>query len=254
VRFVFRLLPGHPYVTLPELPGEVALVVLAGALVVAAVVALRSGRERLWPPSEGIGLLVVTGIATPIGLIAYSLLKTDIFQPRYLLAALPMYALLLGAVLTAPRGRVALATTGAAVLAIAVGGVATAWDGSRQRPPYAAVADHVERVAGPADVVADVPLFLGAGPDRTVLDVNLPRERRVSTALPVRRGDGSYAVVLSERDWAAVRAGRSMFVVTPEPGGYTVPAPPQGLRLREVARRDFEGFIPIRVIELRQGP
>ena len=254
VRFVFRLLPGHPYVTLPELPGEVALVVLAGALVVAAALALRGGRDRLWPPSEGVGLLVVTGIATPIGLIVYSLLKTDIFQPRYLLAALPMYALLLGAVLTAPRGRVAWATAGAAVLAIAVGGVATAWDGSRQRPPYADVADHIQRVAAPDDVVADVPLFLGAGPSRTVLDVNLPRERRVSTALPVRRSDGSYGVVLSERDWAAVRAGRSMFVVTPEPGGYTLPAPPRGLRLREAGRLDFDGFIPLRVVELRHGP
>lgn len=253
VRFVFRLLPGHPYVTLPELPGEVALVVLAAAVVAAAVLLVRARRAELWPPSGGVSLLLATGLATPLGLIVYSLLKTDIFQPRYLLAALPMYALLLGALLTAPRGRLAWATAGGAIAAVAVGGIATAWDDSRRRPPYAHAAEYLQQAAAPGDVVADVPLFLIKGTEQTVLDVNLPRERRVATALPVRRGDGTYRLVLNEGTWQPVRRGRSIFVVTPEPGGYSVPTPPRGLRLREVSREHFDGFIPLTVFEFRRA-
>lgn len=254
VRFVFRLLPGHPYVTLPDLPGTVALVVLGAAVVVAAGVAIAQRRGRSRPPGDGVTVLIATGLATPAGLVVYSLLKTDIFQPRYLLAALPMYALLLSAVVTAPRGRLAVATTGAALLAIAAGGVRLAVDDASRRPAYAQAADFLERNARPGDAIADVPLFLEPGPSRTVLDVNLPRERRVAVALPVPLPGGTYGVVLAEREWTPVRRGGSMFVVTPRAAGrYAVPPPPRGLRVKLVRRERFDGFIPVAVMEYRQA-
>ena len=254
VRFVFRLLPGHPYVTLPDLPGTAALVVLGVSVIVAAAAALARDRVRPWPPGDGTVFLVVTGLATPAGLVVYSLLRTDIFQPRYLLAALPMYALVLGAVLTAPRGRPAIVTTGAALAAIAVGGMKLALDDSWRRPPYAQAADFVTANARSQDVVADVPLFLIRGTSRTVLDVNLPRDRRVAVALPVRRPDGTYGVVVADPEWDPVRRGRSMFVVTPRAAGrHAVPPPPRGLRVREVRRELFDGFIPVAVVEFRRA-
>lgn len=254
VRFAFRLLPGHPYVTLPELPGTVALLVLGGAVLVAAGAGIAQRRGRSWRPGDGATFLLATGLATPAGLIVYSLLKTDIFGPRYLLAALPMYALGLGGVLTAPRGRLALATSGAALVAIAAGSVALAADDSRRRPAYEQVARFIESNAGPRDVVADVPLFLDRGPSRTVLTVNLQPERRVATALPVRLPNGSYGVRLAAREWEPVRRGRSLYVITPRAAGrYAVPPPPRGLQVDLVRRESFDGFIPVAVMEFRRS-
>jgi hypothetical protein len=87
-----------------------------------------------------------------------------------------------------------------------------------------------------------------------VLTVNLPRDRTVLSAFPVRRRDGRYGLVLKDSDWDPVRSGRSIFVVTPKPGGYSVPTPPRGLRLREVRRKHFDGFIPLTVFEFRRVP
>lgn len=253
-RFVFRLVAGHPYVTLPQLPGIPALLVLGASVIAAgAVMGLRS-RRRLWPPPNGVVLLLVTGLATPAGLLVYSVIKTDIFQPRYLLAALPMYALLLGGLLTAPRGRVAVIAGVAAVAAIAVGALQLALDDAWRRPAYAQAADYVERAADRRDVVAEVPLFLGVETRHTVLDLNLPPSRRVAVALPVRLRDGSYGVVLADDEWDRVRRGQTMFVVTPRAAGrYATPPPPRGLRVRIVRRTVFDGFIPVAVIELRRA-
>ncbi|MEA2481052.1 MAG: mannosyltransferase [Thermoleophilaceae bacterium] len=256
VRFSGRLLPGHPYVTLPELPGKPALVLFALALVVAAAACLvrrRPGTSRGGAPPPLI-LLALVALATPAGLVLYSLLKTDIFQPRYLLASLPAYALLIGALLVGPRGRLALATSAAALAAVAWGGISTAFDAGRRRPPYNDAAAFVEAHAKPGDAVADVPLFLIKSTRNSVLDVNLPPARKVFTAFPVRRPNGRYDPVIDRAAWRAVAAGHALYVVTPHvQGRLAVPAPPRGQRVRLVRRTLFDGFIEVGVFEYRRG-
>jgi hypothetical protein len=254
VRYTFRLLPGHPYETLPDVPGRPAVALLAVGLLTAAVTRLTLARAtpmRLSPP---LVLLGVVALATPAGLIVYSLLNTDTFETRYLIASLPPAALLLAAVTASAPGRWWIATSGAALVAIGAGGVATAFDQDHRRPPYNEAADWVEGRLDPGDAIAEVPLFLQPGPEHSVLDINLPDNQPVFDAIPVRLPSGRYGVRVDERAWEPVRRGAALFVVTPNVGGgLAVPPPPPGLRVRVADRRLFRGFIQVGVFEYRRA-
>ena len=250
VRFSFRSLPGHPYMTLPELPGRPLLVLLGLSVAVAlAVVGARVRRAAVRPvPSPELVLLMAATVATPAGLAAYSLFGTDIYQPRSLLLSLAPLALLLGALLTAPRGALGAATTAAGLLAIAAGGFMAAFDVDARRPPYGEVAELVDSQLRAGDGVAEVPLFL-RGPPQRIFRVQLDDPRRVFQALPVRRADGSYGVVLEPAAWAPVRRGGTLYVVVPQtPAGFVPPTPPRGLRVRVVETRRLRGLIDVELV------
>lgn len=255
VRFTARLLPGHPYVPLPELPGTpwAALLGVSVAAGLAFLVARARRGEAPRRPSPELVLLLAAVALTPAGLLLYSLLGTDIYQPRYLLVVLAPLALLLGALLTAPPGRLGIATAAAALVAVGAGGASTAFDPDDRRPAYRQAAEHVEERLRPGDGLAEVPLFLNPDPSQRIFTVQLDEPRRVFLAVPVRRPDGSYAPVLAPAAWEPVRRGRELYVVLPEtPAGFVPPPPPRGLRARRLEERRWRGFVRVAVV--RYGP
>jgi 4-amino-4-deoxy-L-arabinose transferase-like glycosyltransferase len=253
LRSFARLLPGHPYVTLPDLPGT-PLTALLGlcALTGIAFVAARARREAVRPSPELVLLLGIV-LVTPAGLLLYSLFGTDIYGSRYLIVILAPLALVLGAVLTAPPRPIAAVLTAGALLAVGAGGLSTAFDADDRRPPYRQAAEYVEASLRPGDGLAEVPLFLNRDPSQRVFTAHLDRPRRVFKALPVRQPDGSYAPVLEPGAWEPIRRGRDLYVVGPQTvAGFVPPIPPRGLRVRNLGQRRWRGVIP--VVVLRYGP
>ena len=151
---VLQVLPGHPFIPLRELPGRPWLVLLAVALVTAAVVAVvqavrrRRAGQRVWP-SAWTALILLTAVATPVGVALYGLGPTSIFGPRSMIASLPAACLAIGALLSVvPRPSRTLVAA-AALLAVGVGTVKTL-DAEHQRPPMRQVAEFVEDTGDPS--------------------------------------------------------------------------------------------------------
>jgi hypothetical protein len=162
---------GFPYSTaggLRQLPGTVALVLLAVALVAGAVgVWQRLRGRRLGDALRGIDrrllLVLLLLVSVPVGEAVVSAVSTHLFSVRNLAASWPALALALGALVTAPRQRLALAASLLAVAAVAIGGVKML-QSAYARPNYRAAASFVKSHAGPRDVVIDGTAVLSPGP------------------------------------------------------------------------------------------
>lgn len=198
-----KLVVGHPFLTLPELPGDAWLVALAVgaacALLALLVPRLRYAGERA--DRADVALVAILALATPVGVLAYSVLADDLYVPRNLSVALPGFALALAWMIASLRPPLAAI---AAILIIVPNAVAAvrSLDHSRRRPDSPAIAAYVERNARPGDPVAT-----GLG-DVGALPFYLPGRD-----------------VLSEADsdvWAAAARGRTVFLVRGEVGVLTV--------------------------------
>jgi uncharacterized membrane protein len=150
-----RPIAGYPYAPLhaiPTIPGLAALAVcaLAGAIPLAS----RRLQARGTGPrdSSHFGLITALAIATPVGLLLYSLLATDLWLARGLYASVPAAALLLGALLTALPRRLRIAAV-TVVMATLIFGTVRAISPQWARPPYRAIASYLDRVARPRDPV-----------------------------------------------------------------------------------------------------
>jgi hypothetical protein len=178
-------LVGYPYTLaggLTELPGVIAVVLLACAAILAGVGLARRARggklrtdrcARVW-------LVVVLACATPIGEAVISALGNHIFGVRNLAASWPYLALACSAALVASGPRVRLLAAGMAIVALGLGAVKML-SPRFQRPDYQTAASFVAGHALPGDVVVDETGALSPGP-LTGLDVSLHRP------LPVFRG------------------------------------------------------------------
>jgi 4-amino-4-deoxy-L-arabinose transferase-like glycosyltransferase len=172
---------GFPYSTaggLRQLPGTFALVLLAVALVLGAVgVWQRLRGRRLGEALRGIDrrllLVLLLLLSVPVGEAAVSAVSTHLFSVRNLAASWPALALALGALVTAPRQRLAWAASLLAVAAVAIGGVKML-QSAYSRPDYRAAADFVKSHAGPRDVIIDDTAVLSPGP-LSGLDALWPR-------------------------------------------------------------------------------
>jgi hypothetical protein len=101
--------------------------------------------ERLIP-------IAALTLATPVGLLLYSLLFTDLWLPRGLSASMPFAALLIGALLVAMPVR--LTALSAAVVAVVLGaGTARSFEPAYARGPFRTIAAYLDRVAGPRDPI-----------------------------------------------------------------------------------------------------
>lgn len=155
---LLRPIPGHPGAPLSAIPTVPALIVF-GLCVVAGLVALtrrpdpgRLVSVRKWP----LVLLTTLMLATPIGLLAYSLLATDLWLPRNLSASLPAEALVIGALLASlPRRAMMLAAVVLLTLAV---GTTRMFEPAYGRGPYRSLAAYLDRSAGPTDPIALVTL------------------------------------------------------------------------------------------------
>jgi uncharacterized membrane protein len=165
---VLRPIPGHPGAPLRAIPTRLGLAAIAVCVLAGVVAAsLRwwrtsAGGRRPWP-SPRLVLVVALTLATPVGLLLYSLVVTDLWLPRGLSASLPAAALVLGALL-AILPRPLAAVTVIIVLVTLVAGTMRSFDAAYARGPYRAIAAYLDQVARPRDPVPIVSLEGGAIP------------------------------------------------------------------------------------------
>jgi hypothetical protein len=156
-------------------------------------------------------LLVLLAAATPVGLLLYSVLGTDVWDARGLYASVPAAALVLGALLWAAP-RVARPLTVAAVLVTLLAGTIRAISPGYTRPAFRAAAAYLDRVATPRDPIIFYRSFVT--PD---IEFHFKRRHRV--------------VIASPGQWRAVPPGRTAYLVvdkfaqlmrigTPHPPGF----------------------------------
>lgn len=202
-------LVGHPYAPLGELPGRPALVALGAVVVAALLLAARSPARLSW--RDGRGLLVVLALAPLVLVVLYSVQPhRSLLLPRNLSVGVPYVLLLLGALLTRPRGRVAAVGCAVALAAVAVGSVKV-MSARFQRPDSRAAAAFIDAHAPPDALVVDVP---GPQAVRVYLD---PRRRVVSLADFGLAAWGAAARARAPVVFSTMRAGFFPEILRPPP-------------------------------------
>ena len=263
---------GFPYVDLHVLPGRLAAVlILAGVLLAVGAVAWRAwnqrGRQSPTVARQGIVLVVVMALATPVGEAIYSAVSTNVLGARNLNSAWPGLALVLGALIAAAP----MAAGGAAAVLVLAGygiGGIRATQSQASRTDYPAVASFIDANAGPHDVVVDAASFTPV--PLTGLDVYLPPGRpeyrlglsRVTHPfLPLDPLPDPHRQIA-----AALRAaqGHRIFLVAPLPGsaratslrpvfaglaGELLDSLPRGDHV--VEEREFPALAPLKVLVIR---
>lgn len=139
---------GFPYARvapLRELPGEVSLVMLAAALLVAlsAVPSMFTARLPAPPASRRILLVVILAAATAVAEAAVSLFSTNVFSTRNLAASWPYMALAASGVTMLLGRRRRLAVSLLAIAAFAIGAIRVTAGPDFARPDFSAAARFV---------------------------------------------------------------------------------------------------------------
>ena len=232
---------GYPYAplsTIPTIPG----LVLIGAFSVTGLVALLARHwSRLGADvrdslrrADGWWLITLLAFATPVGLLLYSILDTDIWGVRNLYASAPTGVILLAALLVAVprRARAVVIVVTIAVLVFgAIQSISSRW----ARPQFRTVAEIIDRTARAGDPVVMYPSFLNL---TQAVPAQFSRPHRVIWGEPTR--------------WPSVAAGGTVYVVYDNAIGRArhipVPAPPH---LTLVSRQRYNGLITFTLLEYR---
>lgn len=240
---LMRPIVAYPYGPLSAIPTYVGLgLVVAcflaglGFIVRNALVPSADARHwgERWP--EHFWLLVALAVITPIGILVYSEISTDLWLPRGLYASVPAASLVLATVLLAIPRRLAVGAV-VVVLGVLAYGTVQASRPEWKRPPTRQIASYLDEHATGRDRVAFV-AFLGKP---TVLE-QVRKPHRViayeSLAGSTPRGASTYLVV--EDHFA--QAGR-----IPD-----VPPAPAGLQV--VGRRHYASrLMPFDVVVYRRS-
>lgn len=233
-----KVIVGHPFFSLRDLPGIALVAVFLAAVVVAAVLLIRS---RAWSPGRRVELLIVLALATPLLALVYSLGPESVFLPRNMSSSLPAAALLIGALLMR-AGRVAGPALVLVVVVVLGYGTARTFEADFQRPPYRAAADFIESRGEPGDAV---------------LDVHVGDENPLTDALTAHLDGGFLLARLGtpgERPvLARARVRGRLFGVVPQVGALAGDArsPIRGFEI--VERRTFHGFSDVGVFVFERG-
>jgi len=159
-----QVVPGYQRMGLAEVPGRLAMWLfgsaVAAALLGALVQSLRRRAEGTQRSSAPLVLVVALALATPAGVLLYSLFGADIYTPRHLLASFPAIVVLLAALLTSLPRPLAAAATLVTLAALTIG-LVRAFDPGRSRPPLKQAAHFIDARAAPEDPVVEF-VFLGA--------------------------------------------------------------------------------------------
>jgi hypothetical protein len=183
---------GYPYVTAEQIPGNVARILIAVGILVAA----GAGLVRLWRSLRGKRLLasvhlipagpalvLLLLLSTPVGEAVASALGTNVLGARNLNASWPGLALGIGGLLASAAVPV-LVASGALIIAGYAIGTWKSLGSDASRPDYAGVAEAIEQRWKPGDVVVDVRPFTPV--PLTGLDVYLPQTHpEVRLGLPI---------------------------------------------------------------------
>jgi 4-amino-4-deoxy-L-arabinose transferase-like glycosyltransferase len=264
---VGRALLGHPYESIREVPGELALIALAGAtciVIAGLVLALRQRKpaaRKRWlrkvsaggtEGAPGLVLFVPLLLATPVGLALSTELGEAIFKARNLTACLPYLFLLAGVLISLIRAPFAIAAAGLATAAFALGAAGVISDENR-RSPLRQAAEVVESRAEPGEPIlhaSNAPL-LGASENPMFPTVEQhPLFQDLAIYLPDR------GVELDIRSSHAWNSGARVFLVAPS-------VPTVNNALAEISGRAgatltdrivLPGRIPIAVSIYESGP
>jgi mannosyltransferase len=235
---LLRPIPGHPAAPLHAIPTIAGLVAFAvcGLAGLAATLARwrRSTRDGARRQQRALLGLAALALATPAGLLAYSLLATDLWLPRGLSASVPATALVIGALLAALPGRLTALAAAVVTVVLAVGTVRS-FEPAYTRGPFRAIAAYLDRVAAPRDPVA----VISVTGNLAVLE-EVARPHRIEPSIPALwrstpPGGRSYLVL----DLAIDRLGH---LGTPHHAGFDL-----------ISRRLYGGASPTRVLVYRRS-
>jgi mannosyltransferase len=232
---LLRPIPGHPAAPLsviPTVPGLIAFAVC----VIGGLGALwqRSRARTDGRSSSELALIVALTAATPIGLLLYSLLVTDLWLPRGLSASMPAAAVLIGAALAAMPRRLTVVAAVVCGVTLAAGTIRS-FAPAYTRGPYRAIATYLDRVAGPRDPVGVVS-FTGW----PALRAQFHSAHPVTSSLPTvwrLTPSGHMAYVVLDNEIA-----RLLHIATPHPRGF-----------RLIARRHYAGNFATDVLAYRRN-
>jgi mannosyltransferase len=234
---VLRPIFGYPYASLRAIPTRGGIAVLALCAALGAVTLAWRARSRI-PSAQSLiraalskqALPVWIALATPVGLLAFSILGTDVWDARDLFASAPAAAVVLGGVLASPPRPVLVAVATAGTLVTLAAGTARSISPQYARPPFRTVAEYLDRVATPRDPVIIYPSFLGLDAD---VAAQLRRPHYVIERIPspfprIPAGGAAYLVV----EGAFARVLHQPV----SPGGY-----------RLVSVRSYPGLVPFQL-------
>jgi 4-amino-4-deoxy-L-arabinose transferase-like glycosyltransferase len=230
---------GHPNISLDQVPGTVAAVLIALGVAVALVggaMKLRSGRggrsgagarSGRAPWSATTVLVVLLAVAAPVGAALYTVLHQSVWGARNVISSWPALAVTAGALAVFPGAVWRRTATTLLVAGFALGGISML-STSHHRPDYAgavAYLNHVDRSGGP---VAEIVVLTPGPPTPTEAALALAaasRQHRVFrigapplpavlavppyTSLPLQRGE------TVARDASAAAGSGPLFLVAP---------------------------------------
>jgi hypothetical protein len=227
-----RSIAGYPFASLSAIPTVVGGLVLAITVGVALAWSLSHVRRRRPAPAQV--LVVLMAVATPVGLLLYSELGTDLWTARCLSASIPAAALVIAWLLTElPGGAEALAVT--AVLATLLVATITSLEPGYARPPFHAAAVRLDRLAAPDDPILMFPSLSNMAPSieaefgrrHAVIADNLAR-------WPAGLPDRPAFVVIDDT------VARILKIRWPRPSGYALES-----------ARIYRGLFPFTVLAYR---
>ena len=247
-RMVSRASIGHPFVDLDALPGPIGITLFIAGFAIALVSALvqlvqrRSGNGQPPRPSATTWLIIALALTTLLGLIAASLQPhRSLLLTRNLMASLPAWAILAGA-LIASRPRPLAITSAALVLAsLAIGTERELAD--FQRPPIGKAAEAVAKRWQPGEAILESAYATGPPLDQD-LAIHLSASQRKDLLLTRNVGLKPFA--------EALKSGRPIFTVTPIAGYTTValaPPPEIASRFERTWWKSWHGLVTVDAVE-----
>ncbi|MFN8112846.1 MAG: glycosyltransferase family 39 protein [Solirubrobacterales bacterium] len=273
---------GYPYVLPKEVPGRAAMVMIAGALAVAAVAALvrwyrkRDESRRLPPVSRGVVLVFAIALATPVAEVLILIVTgNDLFGARNLSTSSAGLALAIGTTLASAGPLVGVVTAVIVLAGFSVGTARTFRDGS-DALRFDLAAEFIAAESRPGDVVIDAISAATTPVPLTPLDIHLD-DKPPTTNLFFPQGDPPFLPFKSdplpptpelERAFSEAAPDGRVFLITTDspvtvapPGGEpavdnTDPKEtsfvlPPGSRI--VDRVEYPGVVPLDVLVVEPG-
>jgi uncharacterized membrane protein len=230
---VLHPIAGYPYVSVHAIPTLGGLAVLGGVLTGGAV-SLAWRWRRGERPTSAEPLLVALALATPVGLLLYSLLGTDIFSARSLQASVPAAVLVVGALVASIPIRLRPVAV-LAGLAVLVAGTVRSIGPRYSRPAFRTVSQYIDRRGAPSDPVILYPSFLD-----------------FTSAVPAQFHRPHLVIHGIPKQWPATPTGQEAFVVVDDSmaRALRIPTPhPPGFAL--IARRHWGGLVHFTLLTYR---
>jgi hypothetical protein len=237
VKDLVRWLVGYVWASLTQIPGTWGLVVIGACLLAGLAAVLARWRRTGSPRPDWAAswlLIVALAVATPVGLLLYSIAATDLWLPRGLSASIPAAMLVIGALLVAVPGRARIVAVGAVLVTLAVGTI-TSLGPDYVREPYRAMAAYVDQHARPQDRVV---VFSFIGQPAIAAMIHRPHPVLSPTGFKYDSVPHGAYLDLFLDDHVAQRLN----LRTPHPAGFTL-----------VSHTHYRGSLPTELLVYRRS-